>query len=378
MPLDDQHGRWIQCASYVRDTVEPFLSSMPQHGRVLPSTLSGLQAVLGEYLHTGNADTPPEGSPLAAATAPLVTALREFTSITKAPTDISDLRDLLCTVRDATRITHLALTSDGQLAVQTVDEVIADFAQEYRISLILALTANYALSQNVSQWQESKSSGRTTGDHLDLNSMKFVQEANDRTIPMSALTAASIAEPLVITAQNFAASMQDLMTGGTPPPLYRMAYTQWFTNIHAAWEDTYRPRLAAAHGTDDTGTSWAKNDIRSEFFNEVRQIRHDISHKRGMCVESAGNTIIDWLEAGNPIAPTPRQMIGLLDQFPHDELRRTPTRVTRTNSPLPYQFPNEWIERVKAHVEAIEPVKKKRPAVLQEVIDQWLDPTTTE
>lgn len=36
--------------------------------------------------------------------------------------------------------------------------------------------------------------------------MTFVPEANDRTIPMSALTAASTAEPLVITPPNFAAS----------------------------------------------------------------------------------------------------------------------------------------------------------------------------
>lgn len=69
---------------------------------------------------------------------------------------------LLCTVRDTARTTHLALTADEQLAVQTVDEVIDDFAQEYRISLILALTANYALSQNVTRWQDSKSTGRTT------------------------------------------------------------------------------------------------------------------------------------------------------------------------------------------------------------------------
>ncbi|MEU7633803.1 hypothetical protein AB0C34_28140 [Nocardia sp. NPDC049220] len=125
----------------------------------------------------------------------------------------------------------------------------------------------------------------------------------------------------MITPDNFGASMRTLVTGGTPPPIYRTAYTQWFTNVISAWEDTYRPRLAAGHGTDAAGKAWAKNDVRSEFFNEIRLIRHDISHKRGLCVESADNTLIDWVEPGKIIAPTTQQMLGLLDLFPDNELR---------------------------------------------------------
>lgn len=379
MPLDDQLGRWTQRAAHVRDSLSPILDAWPDDGqRVGRSALDGFQEMLGDYLHAGEADMPPEASALATVITPLVAALREFQAVTTPPGTNAELRTLLSVVRDAAQSAHLTLVTDDRLTVQTIDDVIADFVDEYRTSLILALTANYGLSQNVTRWLEAKKADPATGDHLDLTSMTFVADAGDRTLPMSTLTAASTADPVVMTPLNLAASMKDLIAGGTPPPIFRMSYQQWVTNIYAAWEDTYRPRLAAAQGVDDAGEPWTKNDIGSEFFNEIRQIRHDISHKRGVCVESAGNTLINWVEPGKPIAPTPQQMLGMLDLFPYDELRRTPTRTPRTTGMLPYQFDLEWIQKVKAHVEAIEPVKKKRPAVLQQIIDDWMNHTPAE
>lgn len=379
MPLDDQLGRWTQRAAHVLSILDPLLHSWPDDNvRVGPSAFDGLQAMLGDVYHPGMSDLPADGSSLAQVVEPFIAAQREFQAITTCPGTNTEFRTLMSGARDAAQTAHLALTTDDRLTVQTVDEVIADFVEEYRTSLILALTANYALSQSVTSWQEAKASNRATGDHLELTTMTFVAVAGNRTIPMSTLTAASTSDPVIMTPVNLAASMQTLMTGGTPPPIFRMSYQQWVTNIYAAWEDTYRPRLAAAHGIDNAGHPWTKNDIGSEFFNEIRKIRHDISHKQGVCVESADNTIIDWVEPGKAIAPTPQQMLRMLDLFPYDELRRTPTRAARTADRLPYNFDLEWIEKVKAHVEAIEPAKKKRPAVLQQAIDDWMDRTPAE
>ncbi|KAF0957679.1 hypothetical protein [Rhodococcus sp. T7] len=377
MPLDDQLGRWVQRTAHVRDTLNQILSALPEHDRVLfDSTLGTVQGLLEDHLHAGDGDAPSEGSALAEVTDPFLTALREFQALTAAPDTTAGLRALLSSLRDSAQTAHLTLTTDDRLTIQSVDEVIADFAQEYRISLILALTANHALSQTVVRWQRAKDSDAATGDHLDLTTMNFASAVSDRTVPMSTLTSASAADPVVMTPSNFSRAMNTLMTGGTPPPIYQMAYTQWFTNINAAWEDTYRGRLATAHGPDDDGKPWAKNDIRSEFFNEIRLIRNDISHKRGVCVDSGNNTLIDWVEPGKPIAPTPRQMLGLLDLFPHDELRRFPTKAeSNTTGQLPYPFASDWINEVRAHIEAIEPTKKKRAAVLKQLIDEWMDRT---
>lgn len=207
--------------------------------------------------------------------------------------------------------------------------------------------------------------------------MQLVPSAGAHTIPMSILATSMSPDPVVITPTNVGESMRE-MAGGSPPPIFRMAYTQWFATIIAAWEDTYRPRLAAAYGQDAEGVAWTRNDIRSEFFYDLSQLRHDISHHAGVCVESAGNTTIDWLqlETGTPIAPTTPQMLKFLDHFPADELRRTPTRADRTTKPLPYQFDLAWMEKVTNYVTSIEAVKRKRPEVIRRVIDQWINDST--
>lgn len=106
-----------------------------------------------------------------------------------------------------------------------------------------------------------------------------------------------------MTPGNEAAAFAEMFSGGTPPPLYRMAYGQWFGTIAAMWEDVYRERLATAHGTDAEGHGWDRNDVKSEFFYELSQIRHDFAHKDGLCVESAGNSILKWESPGNRSHP---------------------------------------------------------------------------
>ncbi|MFF0495684.1 hypothetical protein ACFYU5_04695 [Nocardia aobensis] len=371
MPLDDQVGRWIERAEHIKKMLDPMVASWPTNQPLLPSTLTSLQQTLtSDYLEPALADAR-EGQ-VAGIVEPLLTALTEFRGIRSMPGGSREFVEAITKIRDIAQTTALSLRSDDSLRVQTVEEVISDFAEEYRMTLILALTANYALSQTVTRWRDEKNNGRSVGNHLDLSTMQFVGNPSAGTIPMANLTSASTGEPLVLTPFNFGAAIKEMMSGGTPPPIYRMAYTQWFTTIHAAWEDTYRPRLAAAHGAGPDGKLWGKNDIRSEFFNEVRQIRHDIAHKRGICVESADNKIINWLVPGEEIAPTPRQMLDLLDVFPDAELRRPPTKTERTKYPLPYQFESDWIDQVKTHVERLEPAKKKRAAVIQNVLDDWM------
>ncbi|MRH89509.1 hypothetical protein GFY24_19005 [Nocardia sp. SYP-A9097] len=371
MPLEDQVGRWIERAEHIKIMLDQMAATWPSNQRLLPSSLANLQEMLTHsYLEPALADAP-EGA-VAGIVEPLLTALTEFREITSMSGGSREFVEAITKIRDIAQTTALSLRSDDSLRVQTVDEVISDFAEEYRTSLILALTANYALSQTVTRWRDEKFKGRGVGNHLDLSTMQFVGDPSDRTIPMANLTSASTGEPLVVTPSNFGAAMKEMMSGGTPPPIYRMAYTQWFTTIHAAWEDTYRPRLAAAHGVGPDRKSWEKNDIRSEFFHEVKLIRHDISHKRGICVGSAHNKIINWVVPGEEIAPTPRQMLDLLDVFPDAELRCPPTKTESTTDPLPYQFEREWVARVRAHVERLAPAKKKRAAVVQQVLDDWM------
>ncbi|EON34375.1 hypothetical protein GTC6_02170 [Gordonia terrae C-6] len=376
MPLDDLVGRWTERLSHIDSILDPLITQWPGDDRVaVRSMLSGMQHALNGYLAAALAEST-EGE-VGAIVAPAVSELRGFCTL-KSLAGGREFLERITALRDTARAVSLALSTEEELRVQTVEEIIADFAEEYRMSLILALTANYALSQKVMAWQEAKDKDPAVGDNLDLTTMKFVGSTSNYTIPMSSLTSASTATPTVITPANIGAAMREMMTGGTPPPIYRMAYTQWFTTVHAAWEDTYRARLAAAHGLDDDGKPWGKNDVRSAFFNEVRLIRNDISHKNGICVDSADNAVITWVRRGEAISPTPRDMLGMLDLFPAEELRRAPKRAERTTAQLPYQFDNEWLAQFNAHVTAVEPAKKKRAAAVQKVLDEWMGTATNE
>ncbi|RRQ24908.1 hypothetical protein DK926_26050 [Rhodococcus sp. Eu-32] len=378
MALHDRRERWLANAHSVHSTTEQLLSGggLPadRNADVLIASMVGtLQGIFTDQFAALDGDAP-EGE-LATAISPFAAELRKFDALDEhsLPTTNGELRDILGALRDAAATVAATLESDSSLRVQSVDEVIAEFAEGYRVTLLLTLTACHALSTKVTGWQASKDENRSPGDHLDVSTMRLSKTKNTGTVPMSTLSSLMTAPPTIMTPGNEAAMFAEMFNGGTPPPLYRMAYGQWFGSVAAMWEDVYRERLAIAHGTDEEGRPWKKNDVKSEFFYELSQIRHDFAHKDGLCVESASNAILSWGVEGQPLSPTPRQMLSLIDAFPASELRKTPERVPRTTERLPFNFPSDWVAKVKAHVVAIERTKKLRPDVLRKVIDKWME-----
>jgi hypothetical protein len=92
-----------------------------------------------------------------------------------------------------------------------------------------------------------------------------------------------------------------------------MLYSQWFTYIYALCEESYRRRLATAHGSDGDGAPWTRFDIRSPLFGDIRNIRNDVVHKHGVVDASAGNLLLDWFAEGQKIEIALEQMMSLSD-----------------------------------------------------------------
>ncbi|MFC1472877.1 hypothetical protein [Rhodococcus qingshengii] len=378
MALHDRRERWLANARSIHSTTDQLLTggALPadrDKDILMESTVGSLQSMFMDQVEALDGDAP-EGR-LASAVEPLATALRKFDALggPKLPKSNGELQDVLSELRDVAGSVAATLDTDPGLRVQSVDEVIDEFAESYRVALLLTLTACHALATKVGAWSRSKDDGKVVGDHLDVSTIKLVDTNGVGTVPMPMLSNLMTAPPSIMTPSNQAAMFAEMFSGGTPPPLYRMAYGQWFGTVAAMWEDVYRERLATAYGVDSEGQPWSKNDVKSEFFYELCQIRHDFAHKDGLCDESAGNKVLNWGIAGEPLAPTPRQMLSLIDSFPASELRKTPVRVPRTSERLPYNFPSEWVEKVKDRVVAIEKTKRLRPEVLKSVIDKWLD-----
>lgn len=116
---------------------------------LLSSTLRGAKAALSEYRQQAEVD--PATGDLGRTVAPLAENLQRFDRI-EMVSDSDELREQMTQVRDAAQGVFLKLRDAAGRAEKTVDQVIEDFAVEYRTSLILALTANYALTQTVTRW----------------------------------------------------------------------------------------------------------------------------------------------------------------------------------------------------------------------------------
>ena len=50
---------------------------------------------------------------------------------------------------------------------------------------------------------------------------------------------------------------------------------QWIVTVYTGWEATFRRRIATAHGVDEAA-------IQADFFGDLRHLRNDIVHNRGL------------------------------------------------------------------------------------------------
>lgn len=340
---------------------------------VPPSAIENLQGLL--YDELGRPDDPsPEDPVLAQVVHPLIDARDDLLGTSSYPGGWREFAGKLKSLGEVARAVQGDLLSNTELSAQSVDDVVDDLAREFRLSMSLCLTANYALSQQVIGWRGRRSDGSRPAGYLDMLTFDLVREPSNTTVSMHDLADNSTGRPVVLTQDNWAAAHNAMMDGEeTPPAMYQMAYGQWFISIFAAWDEFYRPSLAAAHNRADPDARWRRNDIRSEFFNAIKLIRHDFVHNSGVCENSRNVEIVDWLTAGELIAPSPIQMMNLLEQFSEDDLRRTPMR--QPGPPpkqLRYGFDAEWVDQLEKYVTDRYQVKADRVAAVQKVLDGWM------
>jgi hypothetical protein len=69
-----------------------------------------------------------------------------------------------------------------------------------------------------------------------------------------------------------------------------------------------------------------KSDVLVDYFGDIRLIRNDFVHNKGICKESANLKVLKWdLVRGRPIEISAEQMMSLIDLFPRDELCNAPS-----------------------------------------------------
>lgn len=376
MPLDTELERWKRRIGHLLTYIDGLLCAGPMDDTrpVLSSAIRTLQEDIAGAL--GRPDgSDPRDLDLAAAIGPLLKERDAILAVQEFPGGWPQLRDTVGRLRSTAQGVQEELVTNSSLSDQTVVQIVEDLHTEVRLYLILSLTANREIFQQLRRWKDLKGKATKSAGHLDLRTFNFVAEAGSATVPMEELWDASTAAPVVAGPYNFGAAAAEMQAGGgSPPPMYRVAYSQWFTSTLAAWEDVYRKRLAVAHSREDGETTWRASDIKSNFFNAIRLVRNDISHHDGICIDSREVGLFDWLESGQPIAPNPMQMIDILGKFPFDELRQRPAQPSAVSAKqIPYVFDSEWVAGLKKHVERLDKTKEGRARIIRRVLDDWMN-----
>lgn len=210
----------------------------------------------------------------------------------------------------------------------TLESIVAELRSEFTLSLAVMLSGQYAVVTKLYEWY-SAASGVPGDAYLDVRRFEIVDQAGPGCIPMRDLEIATHGGVTMLTPQTGFVSFDRFS------PVQQLLYGQWFAYMHSLWDEQYRGRVAAAHGTAPDGSPWDSRDIRVPIFGDIRRIRNDYIHNKGIVDEASETEVLTWFTEGKAAAITPEQMMSLLTMFLNQTYSRNP-RQQRSTVANPY------------------------------------------
>lgn len=208
---------------------------------------------------------------------------------------------------------------------ESVDEIVADLERSLFISIVAPLTAHNPILSLVDNWTNEHQrflQGNVPADmghYFAVRTLSCVDEPGPGRVHMQHLVSACDAGMTSFVAGARKQSVEH------HPEIQAVVYAQWFAYAFAIWEEQFRGRLAT-YWDSQTEEKIRRSDILVDYFGDIRLIRNDVVHNKGICDESANTVVLHWgFVQGQPIEINAEQMISLIDLFPYDELRTEPT-----------------------------------------------------
>lgn len=214
----------------------------------------------------------------------------------------------------------------------SIDEIVEELERAFLLSLVMTLTSHTSILARESEWSQQHSRFMQDnrqddyGHYLDIRLrpeapawVGFTHEAGPGRVHMQHLVSALDGGMTL-----YFAGAQQGSTVDSYPEAQAVTYAQWFAYIFSLWEEQFRGRIANFFDkhTDET---IRKSDVLVDYFGDIRLIRNDFVHNKGICKESAATVLLDWgFVEGQPLEVTTVQMISLIERFPRDELRAPP------------------------------------------------------
>ena len=250
-----------------------------------------------------------------------------------------------------------------------LDKLIQGLENDYMLSLAVTLTGQTGIVQTLDKWRESRK--KPVDAYLDVTSFELVAEPGTGRILMRDL---EIATDSGYTTFVIGEGFKDFEKF---PAIQSMLYGQWFAYIFSLWEEQYRGQIARAHGLAPDGEPWTSRDISSPLFGDIRRIRNDFIHNKGVVDEASDNEVLTWFKEGETAKISAAQMLSLVELFPREELSRLPTRAGKGNPQnFPWPVDPDLVQQVRQIAADRKMTKAMKRDIGNEALRQWIHQAT--
>lgn len=290
-----------------------------------------------------------ESQPLAPGTW-LAEVLGDVTTSADSITYDERFADGVASLLSAVERTVLVLEAQETEPDASVDEIVADLERAVLVSLVLALTAHREILPLESEWTQQHQRflqghrESDVGHYFEIRTFSFVSEPGPGRIHMQHMASACDAGMTLYVAGAAEPGYVE-----HHPEILAVTYAQWFAYIFAIWEEQFRDRFARFWDAQSE-TKIRRSDIVVDYFGDIRLIRNDFVHNKGICDESANTRVLQWnFVKGRPIEIEARQMASLIAFFPKKDLGTPPAPQASSGlKSAPGRIDAQLLEDVKA------------------------------
>ena len=279
--------------------------------------------------------------------------------------------------------------------VDSAEDIVTELERSLMVSVILSMTAHTTTQKWVNEWEVERQQflrgrGGEPGHYRSMRATNIPSGDNNRhdwfsqpsfyanepgpgRVHMQHLVAAINSGANVVVAGARGMKQVDHY-----PELQGIQYGQWFAYMHSIWNEQFRGRLAEywSRGLPED-KRYVPNDIKNDFFGDIRLIRNDFVHNKGEADESTNLKTLKWkFKAGKQMEIGFEMMIDLIERFPRAELLTPPppkepaatgTKQKRVN--MPGSGEAELVETFLATVKAKQFNKGK---AIDEMLSDWI------
>ncbi|QZY43941.1 hypothetical protein [Mycolicibacterium austroafricanum] len=361
---------WIQQLDELEQVVKNFADAMRHHPRqdewIAGDPSQALRETTpGHYLRDLPRLDTADDLQLRRTSSALAQAIRAATTGRRQRWTARELVPALDAIYAGIAPMRAALTAPAA-APETLEAIVEELRSEFTLSLAVMLSGQYAVVTKLYEWY-SAGAGVPADAYLDVSRFQIVKAAGPGRIAMRDLEIATHGGVTMLTPQTGFVSFDRFS------PVQQLLYGQWFAYMHSLWDEQFRARVAAAHGTAPDGDPWDARDIRVPLFGDIRRIRNDFIHNKGIVDEASETEVLTWFTEGKAAAIKPEQMLALLTMFPESDLLAVPARAARhSRKPLPWSAEPDLINQVQKRARQLGLNRKTRKEIGPAALELWL------